>query len=106
MRKRRSNAAMAEEAHRLESEVSQGKSHSDTHLKRVAEIYLKAHESRVSVQRKVAESLGIAVSTAAKQIMAARKSGLISSKEKLEVMREYNETKEKLRRLEKAITNS
>ena len=98
MRKRRSNAAMAEEAHRLESEVSQGKKHSDIYLEKVAEIYLKAWENKVSAQREVAESLGIAVSTAAKQIMFARKSGLIPSREKLtKMMKEHNKTIEKIR---------
>jgi len=97
---------VGKETYRLEKEVSQGKKHSDIHLERVAEIYLTAYVNRVSAQREVAQSLGIAVSTAAKQIMFARSSGLIPSREKLtKMMKEHNETIEKIR-MSKAIINS
>lgn len=54
-----------------------GRAHTEQELKAVADIYLKAWELRIPVQRAVAEALDIPVSTAVKRIIAARKQGLI-----------------------------
>ena len=57
----------------------QGRQHSDEDLQAVADIYLAAYKARIPVQKAVADSLGISVSTAAKRIMAARSHGFITS---------------------------
>ncbi|MCG3772603.1 MAG: hypothetical protein JW384_03818 [Nitrosomonadaceae bacterium] len=57
----------------------QGRAHSDEDLQTVADIYTAARKARIPVQRAVANTQGISVSTAAKRIMAARKAGMIKS---------------------------
>lgn len=56
----------------------QGRAHSGEELRVIAEVYAKAFEGHLPVQRTVAETLNIPISTAAKRIMVARKRGLIS----------------------------
>jgi len=60
----------------------QGRQHSDDDLRVVADMYNAAFQSRVPVQRAVADALGISVSTAAKRIMAARSRGFITSNQR------------------------
>lgn len=54
-----------------------GRRHSDEELRHVANIYMAALNARLPVQRTVAEALGLSLSTATKQIVAARKKGFI-----------------------------
>jgi hypothetical protein len=54
-----------------------GRPHSDKELRTVADVYSVAYKSSLPVQRTVAQTLGISVSTAAKRIMAARQRGFI-----------------------------
>jgi len=63
--------------HQKELEPHQGRAHRDKELQVVATVYAMAFNGRLPVQRTVAETLGIPVSTAAKRIMAARRRGLI-----------------------------
>lgn len=62
---------------KLDLDPHHGRAHTEQELKVVADIYIKAWESRLPVQRTVAETLGISTSTAVKRIIAARKLGLI-----------------------------
>jgi len=55
-----------------------GRRYTDYELERVAQIYRDAYKARVPVQRAVADALEIPLSTAVKQVIAARKRGLIS----------------------------
>jgi len=55
----------------------QGRAHSESELKIVAEIYQSAVRAHEPVQKTVAKTLGVSVSTAAKRIMIARKCGYI-----------------------------
>ena len=66
-----------EKSKKLDLDPHHGRAHTEQELKVVADIYLKAWESRLPVQRSVAETLGISTSTAVKRIIAARKLGLI-----------------------------
>jgi hypothetical protein len=54
-----------------------GRPHSDGELQSVAKVYRIAYAKSLPVQRTVADTLGIPLSTAAKRIMAARRRGLI-----------------------------
>jgi hypothetical protein len=56
-----------------------GRAHTEEELKIVADIYLKAWEVKLPVQRAVANELNIPISTAVKRIIAARRLGLIPS---------------------------
>jgi hypothetical protein len=62
------------------SSSHQGRAHSASELQVVADIYRAAFQSRLPVQRTVAESLGVSVSTAAKRIMAARQHGFLQER--------------------------
>ncbi len=55
----------------------EGRRYTDYELERVAMIYQDAYECHIPVQRAVADALEIPLSTAIKQIIAARKRGLI-----------------------------
>ena len=55
-----------------------GRTHTDNELHEVAKIYIAAFQAHRPVQKTVADMLGISVSTAAKRIMAARRSGYIT----------------------------
>jgi len=55
-----------------------GRTHTEDELREVANIYIAAFEAHRPVQKTVADMLGISVSTAAKRIMAARRSGFLS----------------------------
>ena len=68
---------LSEKFKKLDLNPHHGRAHTEQELKVVADIYLKAWESRLPVQRTVAETLGISTSTAVKRIIAARKLGLI-----------------------------
>ncbi len=63
--------------HQKELEPHQGRAHSDEELHVIADVYTKAFKGHLPVQRTVAETLNIPISTAAKRIMAARRRGLI-----------------------------
>ena len=54
-----------------------GRRHSDDELRHVAQIYLTALNARLPVQKTVAETLGIPLSTATKRITAARRLGFL-----------------------------
>jgi len=56
-----------------------GRRYTDYELERVAIIYRNAYKARVPVQRAVADALEIPLSTAVKQIIAARKRGFIDA---------------------------
>ena len=60
---------------RLSSDAHRGRAHSDEELQAVAEAYREAVRLGVPVQNAVAETFNVSRSTAAKRIMAARKSG-------------------------------
>ena len=83
--------------------MSQGKKHSDDHLREVARVYKQAHESRLTIQQAVAKHFGISVSTAAKQIMHARARGYLPEMQKLMVQRKYEETQKLLKELEREL---
>jgi hypothetical protein len=68
---------LAEKFKKINLDPHHGRAHTEQELKVVADIYLKAWESRLPVQRTVAETLGISTSTAVKRIIAARRLGLI-----------------------------
>jgi hypothetical protein len=55
-----------------------GRTHTEDELREVANIYSAAFKAHRPVQKTVADMLGISVSTAAKRIMAARRSGFLS----------------------------
>jgi hypothetical protein len=55
-----------------------GRTHTEDELREVAEIYMAAFQAHRPVQKTVADMLGVSVSTAAKRIMAARRSGFLS----------------------------
>jgi hypothetical protein len=83
--------------------MSQGKRHNERYLRNVASIYIDAYDNDVPVQEAVAQALGVPISTATKQIMSARRRGLIPTSERLKLMKEYEKTKDNLRKLEQAI---
>jgi hypothetical protein len=56
-----------------------GRMHTEDELREVAKIYMAAFQAHRPVQKTVADMLGISVSTAAKRIMAARRSGYITA---------------------------
>ena len=56
-----------------------GRMHTEDELREVADIYMTAFKAHRPVQKTVADMLGISVSTAAKRIMAARRSGYITA---------------------------
>ncbi len=56
-----------------------GRRYTDYELERVAQIYRDAYKARIPVQRAVADALEIPLSTAVKQIIAARKRGFIDA---------------------------
>jgi len=58
-----------------------GRTHTESELRTVAEIYMAAFKAHRPVQKTVADMLGISVSTAAKRIMAARSHGYLSQVE-------------------------
>jgi len=66
--------------HQKDLEPHQGRAHSDHELEVIAAVYSMAFNGRLPVQRTVAETLNIPISTAVKRIMAARKRGLIPDK--------------------------
>lgn len=98
--------------------MSQGKRHSDEHLREVARVYNEALESRESgqvfglVQETIMKHFGLpSVSTAAKQIMQCRKRGLILTAEEFrlqlrreKLQREYDKAKETIERLSLVLT--
>ncbi len=57
----------------------EGRRYTDFELQRVAQIYRDAYKSHIPVQRAVADVLQIPLSTAVKQIMAARKRGFLGA---------------------------
>lgn len=83
--------------------MSQGKRHNDRYLRNVASLYIDAYDNDVPVQEAVAQALGVPISTATKQIMSARRRGLIPTSERLKLMKEYEKAKENLRRLEEIL---
>lgn len=83
--------------------MSQGKRHSDKDLHNVASLYIDAYNNGVPVQSAVTQALGVPFSTAIKQIMSARRRGLIPTAERLKLVREYEKAKENLRRLEEIL---
>lgn len=83
--------------------MSQGKRHSDRYLRNVASLYIDAYNNGVPVEPAVAQALGVPLSTASKQIMSARRRGLLPVTERLKLVREYEKTKENLRRLEEIL---
>lgn len=56
-----------------------GRTHTEDELHEVAKIYMAAFQAHRPVQKTVADMFGISVSTAAKRIMAARRSGYITA---------------------------
>ena len=60
----------------------QGRAHTDTDLKIVAEIYMSAFRANQPVRQSVADTLGIGISTAEKRIAAARRRGFITKENK------------------------
>ena len=54
-----------------------GRRYTDEELQIVADVYLAAYRQRISVQRAVAEAMGVGLPTAAKRIIAARERGFI-----------------------------
>jgi hypothetical protein len=62
-------------ARRKSSDAHRGRAHSDEELQAVAEVYLNALSLGIPVQGAVAETFKVSKSTAAKRIMAARRSG-------------------------------
>ena len=59
---------------------ARGKQLTELDLRLVARLYADAYEEGVSVQRHVADRLGVSIPTAARRIMLARDRGLISSR--------------------------
>lgn len=97
--------------------MSQGKKHSDEHLREVARVYNEAWESRTLeqvhafVQKAIAEYFEIPLSTAQKQIMHARSRGYILSAKEMKLQlkqdklqREYDKAKETIDRLSLTLT--
>jgi transposase len=97
--------------------MSQGKRLSDEHLREVARVYNYALESRTLVQvhgfmqKAVMKHFDIPLSTAAKQIMQARKRGFILTAKELKnqlkqdkLQREYDKAKETIDRLSLVVT--
>jgi hypothetical protein len=97
--------------------MSQGKKHSDEHLREVARVYNEALESRSLLQvhgfmqQAVMKHFDIPLSTAAKQIMEARKRGFILPTKELKnqlkqdkLQREYDKAKEVIERLSLLVT--
>jgi hypothetical protein len=69
--------------HKLQSNSAhQGRAHTDTDLKIVAEIYMSAFRANQPVRQSVADTLGIGISTAEKRIAAARRRGFITKENK------------------------
>lgn len=74
----------ADERTRLDSftpsrtDTHQGRRHTDDYLRNVAEIYTAALNARRPVQQTVADRLGLPLSTATKQIVAARRRGFLT----------------------------
>lgn len=80
--------------------VSQGKKHTDKHLREVARVYNRADKSRVPVQQAVATHFGISISTATKQIMSARSRGFIADAELTLLFRKINKASRELKKLQ------
>ena len=59
---------------------ARGKQLTELDLRLVARLYADAYEEGVSVQRHVADRLGVSIPTAARRIMLARDRGLISGR--------------------------
>ena len=59
---------------------ARGRQLTELDLRLVARLYADAYEEGVSVQRHVADRLGVSIPTAARRIMLARDRGLISSR--------------------------
>ena len=59
---------------------ARGKQLTELDLRLVAHVYADAYQEGVSVQRHVADRLGVSIPTAARRIMLARDRGLISSR--------------------------
>ena len=59
---------------------ARGKQLTELDLRLVARLYADAYQEGVSVQRQVADRLGVSIPTAARRIMLARDRGLISSR--------------------------
>ena len=55
----------------------QGKVRTQEELQIVADLYKEANSKGISTQQHIAREMGIALSTAAKRIMASRKAGLL-----------------------------
>lgn len=55
----------------------QGKARTQEELQAVADLYREANSKGISTQQHIAHEMGVALSTAAKRIMASRKAGLL-----------------------------
>lgn len=76
--------------------MSQGKAPSDEYLTEVAQVCMQAYSAYLNVQQAVANHFGIPVSTAAKQIMVARKRGMLPHEKELQLRRKYDKAKHNL----------
>jgi ABC-type thiamine transport system substrate-binding protein len=76
--------------------MSQGKKSSEKHLYEVANVFMRSYASSTNTQKAVAAHFGIPVSSAAKQIIVARKRGILPATEELRLRRQYDKAKHNL----------